>query len=546
MGGFTGIYSFRGESPDIDFPEINVFLKWKDVSLPELKLQAYSNAKFNDDRILISNDKYLIGLDGVVLNKQELIKKYAAKSWEDLILLLADSNDSFPNLLRGEFNGLIYDRIDKSFSLFNNHTNTKAFFYARINEDLLFSFDYISLCRLYSQKAKLELDIPSVEGYMENNYIFDEKTHFKNIYKSIAGELLTCKNSEISRKKYKDWNDFEINDNSPEENIGLFNEHFENAIRLQFEKDREYQYRHVCTLSGGLDSRVVVMKADKLDYKNKVHLCTNQSNYLDEKIAKEIAQFLDEKLSIHHLDEVSHLQNYDTLISLNGGLVAYNGSSHLLEMLDKIYPEYGGILHSGQIGDGVFDSFPSLDQNFAQSDKYRNAEVFKLYNKAFNYVNNGSWCSEKHTYLCSPFMNPELLSFVLTIPQEQRRKSNLYLHWMEKYLPDALRFNWEKINMKPSVFNQELGMILNKFRIGLMNKIMGHNLGRSMNPYGYWEKSNDHLIELLKNTKNDLGSIAERDIELRFLKDHWNEKKLQSKLNILTLIHLFRKLNFTK
>lgn len=61
---------------------------------------------------------------------------------------------------------------------------------------------------------------------------------------------------------------------------------FSNTVRLEFEKDVEYGYKHIVTLSGGLDSCITALLAHKLGYVNQLNFTFSQSDYLDEKILK--------------------------------------------------------------------------------------------------------------------------------------------------------------------------------------------------------------------------------------------------------------------
>ncbi|PEN17505.1 asparagine synthase, partial [Bacillus wiedmannii] len=89
--------------------------------------------------------------------------------------------------------------------------------------------------------------------------------------------------------RYFNLNNTPREDKSEEAIIEEMDSLFREAIRLQFEKDREYGYKHIASLSGGLDSRMVNFVAHDLGYKDILNYTFSQSNYLDEKIAKDIA-----------------------------------------------------------------------------------------------------------------------------------------------------------------------------------------------------------------------------------------------------------------
>ena len=88
---------------------------------------------------------------------------------------------------------------------------------------------------------------------------------------------------------------------------------FREAIRLQFEKDREYSYKHLVTLSGGLDSRMTSWVAHQMGYVDQLNLTFSQSDYLDETIAKKIAADLKHEWIFKALDNGTFLKDIDEI-----------------------------------------------------------------------------------------------------------------------------------------------------------------------------------------------------------------------------------------
>ncbi len=59
---------------------------------------------------------------------------------------------------------------------------------------------------------------------------------------------------------------------------------------MEFDKDIEYGYKHLVSLSGGLDSRMTTYVANDLGYGDSiVNLTFSKTNYVDEQTAKDIA-----------------------------------------------------------------------------------------------------------------------------------------------------------------------------------------------------------------------------------------------------------------
>lgn len=75
---------------------------------------------------------------------------------------------------------------------------------------------------------------------------------------------------------------------------------FKNAIKRAFEKDLEYGYKHLVALSGGLDSRMTAWVAHTMGYTNMLNYTFSQTDYLDEKVPKQITDKLKQSGCLKH------------------------------------------------------------------------------------------------------------------------------------------------------------------------------------------------------------------------------------------------------
>lgn len=103
---------------------------------------------------------------------------------------------------------------------------------------------------------------------------------------------------------------------------------FRRTIELEFEKDKEYGYKHIATVSGGLDSRMTTWVVHDMGYTDQVNYTFSQSGYLDETIAKEIARDLKHEWIFKFLDNGNFLTNIEDMIKVNFGNFLYTGSAH--------------------------------------------------------------------------------------------------------------------------------------------------------------------------------------------------------------------------
>jgi asparagine synthase (glutamine-hydrolysing) len=359
---------------------------------------------------------------------------------------------------------------------------------------------------------------------------------------------------------------------SEEEAIEQIDKRFREAVKLAFEKDKEYNYKHVAALSGGLDSRMTVWVAHNLGYTNQLNLTFSQSNYLDETIAKQIASDLKHEWLFKALDNGNFLKNINETTQITGGNVLYYGLAHGLSLYNYVNFEDLGILHSGQLGDVIISTYSSTknpDKSYVFGDgafskkllhaiktltfkeQYPNEEIFKMYIRGFYGMNLGLLGILEHTETYSPFYDIDFMGFALSIPLKLRHKHYLYKKWILQKYPEAANYIWEKekvsLNYPYWIKIKGRRIPLSQLPTKILSKLgvakYGINTKNNMNPLGYWYKTNseikyyldkyfDENIQLL----DDFPQLKARCNEL-YLEGNGNEKN-----QVLTLLAGYKSL----
>lgn len=165
---------------------------------------------------------------------------------------------------------------------------------------------------------------------------------FSEIRKLTAGHYLKYGEGKLVEIQYHRFSNKPV-EMSLEEAIEGIDQRFREAVRLDFEKDKEYGYKHMATLSGGLDSRMTVWVAHELGYQKQLNLTFCQSNYLDFQIAQEIATDLKHDFVFKALDNGNCIYDIDNVTKLTGGNACFFGVSHTKSLFDVINHDlYGG------------------------------------------------------------------------------------------------------------------------------------------------------------------------------------------------------------
>lgn len=526
-----------------------------------------TNKKFYKDSVYLDDSKYLLVLDGVVLNKSELIAN-SDQDWPEYILeLYQQKGDAFFDVFRGSFLGALYDKVKDKWILFQDHIGSKKYFYAGdIGQTYFFSSDFDGIVTAYKRLNFAHcLNVESAYMLLSYGYMLEDRTLSADVKRFLPGSYAII-NQRVAEHK-----NFYSLENSPNLRMGegeiieQMDKLFSKAIALQFEKDREYGFKHFVALSGGLDSRMTCWVAHEMGYQDQVNFTFSQSDYLDETVPKKIASDLKHEWIFKSLDNGIFLKSLDEVTKITGGNVMYHGIAHGLSLYNLINFEKFGVCHSGQLGDVVFGSFiktPGNEEVFVNGDgayskklvhkvgfdrelfaKYANKELFCMYQRGFNGANNGLLGIQQYTETASPFYDVDLLNFAMTIPVKYRSKQKIYKKWILGRYPKAGDYIWEKTGEKVNsrhLVIKGIEVTPKKVIRKVMQKTnllkLGYNSKNNMNPVDFWLRTNPELRLFFQDYFED--NIERLDhVELKNdCIQHFNNGNGIEKIQVLSLL----------
>ena len=567
MPGFVGIIKnnyCQHETFDIKISSLKKLSEEKKY-FGKAWIKRFFIPKFIDDKIFKDDDNIFICVDGAILNAKDLRNKYVVSNNFELIRKMYKKNGpSFVNELRGPFSGVIYNKKRDTLHIFTDHLSLKPIFYFwdNLGKCLIFGSEFkviIDMMHLLDYEPKL-CELGSyfllTFGYMLGNYTLADE-----IKRLQSGSILTFNNDTINIVQYYKLTSNPYNLDSPEKAISRLNERFKIAIRQEYEKDLEYKYKHIATLSGGLDSRMNITYAKKLKYKDLLCITFSQSDYLDEKIAKEIASDFNYEFLFHSLDNGNYLMEINKPLLANSGLIFYSGAAHSLSTLSLIDWTDFGLLHTGQMGDAILGSYllkpfhSKLSSDMIKkiafsikltdrlpldilenlANEYESGEMFGFYNRGINGIFNGDLMVQCFSETVSPFLHIDFLDYAIKINPKDRYDKLIYLKWIIKFAPEIVKYPWEKTNAKITI--TPLEMFSKRVYRFIKKKVFGPNLINSMIPFEYWYNSNSNLRNFISNyfeNHIDLlldNSFLKKDVELLFNKGDFLEKT-----QVLTLL----------
>ncbi len=546
-----------------DIPESASGVQIHSIQTTAMEFRHVSFAKFHKDKIFTETGDYILGIDGVLLNLQQLYNAYARKGLSDLILYLyRKEKEVFPKHFKGVFSGFIYEKKTEKLLFFNDKTATKQVFYSQVGAKLLIAPNLTSIAKAReSCKAENALHIRAVYAMFTFSGMIDDQTLINDVHKLGAGACILFENGKSHVAKYYDYNQIPISIHDKAKAIRLFNDAFVEAVRLEYLKDETYGYTQIATLSGGLDSRMNLLVATDLGFKPET-FCFSQSGYADDTISRKIADDLGLKHHFVPLDGGDFLKSISEMLTINSGLHFYHGSAHYHYALKQAYKKSFGLMHTGQIGDGLLGGLitknkaflskansrvflPKLNLSEAYLQSFRDEEVYKIYQRVFNLTNFGSFVVEQHqTYLVSPFYDDDVMRVALSIEPKLKINQNIYIDWILEYHPKATQYVWERTGFKPDKkWKTALSRYTNKLKKEYY-KSVGKQQKLSMNPYEFWLASNKSVADYIDRFFQDrIDLISHNGMLAKDINAVYNTDVFLNKSIVITLLETIRMLN---
>ncbi len=469
--------------------------------------------KFIEDKPFIKKNGLIIVLEGVVLNKSKLLKKYNCGDFVELCsALYIRQGISFVREFRGPFSGCVCDLGKKKWYFFSSHIGDQFFFYYLSKNSFAVgsNVDYvIDSCR--QNNIRTTVNKSSIYQMLTFGYMADDSTYANEIKRMRGGAILTIDFSEAELKssidryfdikkdkdRFKDARDDEI--------IESVDNQFRKAVAMEYDKDKEYGYSHYADLSGGLDSRMAMWVAHSIENRT-IQLGTwSKQYYLDETVAREIAWYWKDEILVRQLEDLQYLYDIDREIRLTGGLLLYIGPTGAFRFLDSLNYHKFGLRHTGQIGDAVLGTFATkkrmggltyrselysemfMDKisKFRDSniDKFDDMELYMLDTRGFLCASN-HMADRNYFETTSPFFDADFLQLCMDIPIEKRVNHYMYKKWIMAKYPDAARFTWEKTRCRvdANYFDRKWMHIKKKIEHKLLRSVNKN----SMNPLDYY------------------------------------------------------------
>lgn len=468
-------------------------------------------SRFVEDHIFeVSEDKGLI-LDGVVLNKSELLAAHDGASWTDVVY---DLSTPICKYLRGPFTGCVWK--GNLLYAFANQTGDTAVFYYKNDVCLVVSSSFSMIHKFCTRNGfVLTYDEAAANHILSLGWVVEGHTLANEIRRIRPGEVLYYDNDALKEDVY-----YRLDNTYPiaitmEQAVELLDNAFRKAVKRCFDKDLEYEYGcHLADISGGFDSRMVSWVARDLGYSNITNICYAKSDSREPIYARAASLALGNEFLFKPLDDMSFFYDIDDVVRKNFGLTNYIAFTGGNRLLSDISFEKFGLEHTGQLGDVIIGSYMKKGQSIERNpiaictsrnaspvlefaDNFPNHELFAMYYRGFYGILSSHFIRNEYTYAVSPFIDTDFIDTCMSIPLEYRRDHKLYYAWLAEKYPAVLTVASTRLE-KPSWRNaaRKLAGKYKKPIFHLLNRLKLYKFAsnpNTMNPLDYWYSTNPKL-----------------------------------------------------
>lgn len=397
---------------------------------------------------------------------------------KDVNTFLQHPVEHYPQLLsraQGTFCLLNYNKADRTLSVFADSLALRPLYYMTYKGAVIFS----SCLRLIEHlSVPLSTNLVGATEYAVIGYPLGNKTHYNEVNSLLPGEKLTITATHFSRERYFRWSDMPFNCLDEPSGIAQLDQAFKQAVSLALGADDHA----VSTLSGGLDSRVIV--AELLRRETQLE-CMNFSyqRSQDEVYAEVFAQCHDFPLHIVNVQDTQahtveqrlghywrptaypfyqQVERPRLVWSGNGGSVCIgmvfcddailaacaSGDPHAVA---KAYLTHQHAFIPKRMVKQGAELQQQIEQNIVDSlAQYPHLPL----DKAFQLF---LWENDQHQHIAPaledmdkfrldfhlPFYSQDILKVMFALPLRSAMKHHVYMKWMYQAYPQALLTPWQ-------------------------------------------------------------------------------------------------------
>lgn len=522
------------------------------------------NDKFPKEKVCFENEDYLIHFDGIILNSAALKESLGCTDNKEILTRLYQSYGAeLVFHAKGLYSLVLWDKKAQKMLVTNDLLSKRTFYFYTSEQSLCYASSYYDLLDILLQEGcEPAINMDAVRNVLQQGFVDGSKTYldqvsYLNAFESLMVDLKEGK-LQLIRHQMKE---AQI-PSDLEGMIDKFEELFSAAVKLQYQKNEEYGYTQCTTVSGGMDSRACLLTANKLGFDKNI-VCFNyaQSGSLDYSISQQIAADLGLDYVHYPMDAAVFIGRLQDAMSLNECMQSGIGATGARTMATLLNTSNFGLLNIGICGGELMGDLVQRNRRNEPENKLLRfasrvcrklkesiapaapkAEDF-LFDSAeyLNHLRASQNFAHMFIDKCecvSPFMDEDVVAFVLQMNPGLLYNRQFYRKWMIKHNPNPYIITSSCATIDSSLPRELLGKL--KYRILTKRKGISQ---WDMNPITAWFDRNPRHAENCTREYEEgcrwLAQVEGSEDLLSRIQKSWNNPWLK-RLYVLTCLQALK------
>ena len=428
------------------------------------------------------NARHVMIFNGEIFNFQEIasLVNTPLKTHSDsevILELLSQQGAEAVNLFNGMFTIALYDKQEKSLSVFRDRLGVKPIYYSFQNGKFVFASELKALLQFPDLKVNRKIYQNAIAQYLNIGYIAEPQTIYEGIYKFPSGAYAKIDSSGINFSTY--WKPEEKIESETVNDFASAKNQLNNLMRSSVQMRMISDVPFGTFLSGGIDSSLVTAIAQSVsaDPVKTFSIGFKEAGFNESEYARKVSRHL-------HTEHHEFIVTYNDAIELADKIVAqydepYADSSAIPTMLvsklarqhvtmtlsgdggDELFMGYGAYKWAERFNNPLMNSFriPLKEILFMLPSKYKRVGELLNYSDR-NFLRSHIFSQEQYF-----FSSQEIENILVSKPEDEYRidadfsslkrklsaKEEQALFDLKFYLKDDLLVKVDRASMKYSL-----------------------------------------------------------------------------------------------
>ncbi len=423
MCGIAGYYSIQPFSDEVALkkmtdtiahrgPDADGFFFDEHCGLGHRRLSIIDLSSAANQPMYSHNSRYVMVFNGEIFNFQEIASLVTTdlKTHSDsevILELLSQKGAEAVNLFNGMFTIALYDKQEKSLSVFRDRLGVKPIYYSFQNGKFVFASELKALLQLPDFKNNRKKNQKAIAQYLNIGYIAEPDTIYEDIYKFPSGAYAKIDATGIKFSSY--WKAEEKIEAATVNDFGDAKIQLNNLMRSSVQMRMISDVPFGTFLSGGIDSSLVTAIAQSVSAEpvKTFSIGFKESGFNESEYAKKVSRHL-------------HTEHYEFIVGYNDAI----------ELADKIIDQY--------------------DEPYADSSAIPTMLVSKLARQHVTMTLSGDggdelfmgygaykWAERLHNPMLQSFRKP-LSGMLSLLPSKYKRVGELLNYSDKQFLPSHI------------------------------------------------------------------------------------------------------------